>query len=59
MGIFPEINVIQKFWSAKNFSVPPKLGARSPPLCKIGDLGIVLRFCPGWAVGWKLRNGDF
>ena len=28
---FPK-NVIQKFWSAKIFSVPPKLGARSPPL---------------------------
>src|SRR6218665_4226816 len=25
-------NVIQKSWSAKFFSVPPKLDARSPPL---------------------------
>jgi len=33
MEIFPEKNVIQNSWSAKtNFSVPPKLGARSPPL---------------------------
>src|SRR6218665_3126744 len=32
MEIFSEKNVIQKSWSAKKFSVPPKLGARSPPL---------------------------
>jgi len=25
-------SVIQKSWSGKTFSVPPKLGARSPPL---------------------------
>ena len=31
-GYFFGKNVIQKFWSAKNVSVPPKLGARSPPL---------------------------
>ena len=32
MDILPEKNVIEKSWSAKNFSVHPKLGARSPPL---------------------------
>src|SRR6218665_2727452 len=32
MEIFSEKTVIQKSWSAKKFSVPPKLGARSPPL---------------------------
>ena len=32
MEIFSDKNVIQKFWLAKNVCVPPKLGARSPPL---------------------------
>jgi len=32
MGIFSEKTVIQKSWSEKKFSFPPKLGARSPPL---------------------------
>jgi len=32
LGVKLEHNVIQKFWSAKIFSVHPKLGARSPPL---------------------------
>jgi len=32
MEIFSEKNLIQKSWSAKKFSVTPKLGARSPPL---------------------------
>ena len=33
MEIFPK-NLIQKSWSAKKNSVPPKLGARSPPMLK-------------------------
>ena len=31
-GNFIRKNVIQKSWPAKNLSVPPNLGARSPPL---------------------------
>ena len=32
MEIFSEKNVIQKSWFPRIFFVPPKLGARSPPL---------------------------
>src|SRR6218665_1840313 len=34
-GNFVRKNLIQKSWSARNFSVPPKLVARSPPLCSV------------------------
>ena len=36
---FSEKNVIQKFWSVKNF--PPKLGAKSPPLALHKYLNII------------------
>jgi len=47
-------NVIQKPWSARNFSVPPKVGARSPPLMIsvallfLPCLGLALSECKQW-----------